>query len=265
MVKRDGSDERQDVDMRYVVPGLSRGLAMLRLFSREHPELSAADLAAGTGVSRSTAFRLIYTLEAEGLIARTADGRRYALTGEVLGLGFHYLSTRGLGDVAQPFLEELSRRTQLSAYLAILDGRDVVYVAHVPAQTSLVSSLRVGARQAAWSTASGRLLLAALDDAALDRFAGRYLKEGEAPDPARIRQQIEQDRKTGLLHKRSDHDPHMASCAAPVRGTGGEVVAALTAIGPASLVLDPAMESRIEAEVTASANAISKALGARPD
>ena len=262
MAKQGEGGERHGVDTRYIVPGLSRGLAMLRLFSRERPELTAAELAAGVDVSRSTAFRLIYTLEAEGLIARTADGRRYALTGEVLGLGFHYLSTRSVGEVAQPFLEELSRRTRLSTYLAVLDGRDAVYVAHVPAQASLVSSLRVGARQEAWSTSSGRLLLAALDAAALDRFIGRYLAQGATPTPEEIRRQAEADRRAGQLHKRSDHDPHMASCAAPVHGTGGQVVAALTAIGPASLVLDPAMEARIESEVSATADAISQALGA---
>jgi IclR family pca regulon transcriptional regulator len=236
---------------------------MLRLFSRARPELSAADLATGAGVSRSTAFRLIYTLEAEGLIARTPDGRRYAMTGEVLGLGFQYLSTRSIGEVAQPFLEELSGRTQLSTYLAVLDGRDVVYVAHVPAQASLVSSLRVGARQDAWSTSSGRILLAALGDAALDRFIERHLTAREKLKPAALRRQIDADRKAGVVHKRSDYDPHMASCAAPVRGNSGEVVAAVTAIGPASLVLDPDLENRIENEVNATAEALSKALGGR--
>lgn len=265
MATRDDSDGRQDVDMRYIVPGLSRGVAMLRLFSRQHPELSAADLAAGAGVSRSTAFRLIYTLEAEGLITRTADGRRYTLTGEVLGLGYHYLSTRSLGEVAQPYLDELSRRTHLSTYLAVLDGRDVVYTAHVPAQASLVSSLKVGARQDAWSTSSGRVLLAAMDDVALDGFMKRFLPARDKPKAADLRRQAAEDREAGLVHKRSDFDPHMASCAAAVRGAGGEVVAAITAIGPASLVLDPAMQGGIETEVRRSAEALSGALGARAD
>lgn len=265
MAKRDDGDERQDVDMRYIVPGLSRGVAMLRLFSREHPELSAAELAAGAGVSRSTAFRLIYTLEAEGLIARTADGRRYVLTGEVLGLGYHYLSTRSIGEVAQPFLEDLSRRTHLSTYLAVLDGRDAVYTAHVPAQASLVSSLRVGARQDAWSTSSGRILLAAMDSAALDRFIKRHLPAREKLKPTELRRQAADDREAGVVHKRSDFDPHMASCAAAVRGASGEVVAAVTAIGPASLVLDPALAASIETEVRRCAEALSGALGSRAD
>lgn len=265
MAKRDDSDARQEVDIRYIVPGLSRGVAMLRLFSREHPELTAAELAAGAGLSRSTAFRLIYTLEAEGLIARTADGRRYALTGEVLRLGYHYLSTRNLGEVALPFLEELASRTRLSTYLAVLDGSDVVYTAHVPAQASLVSSLQVGARQDAWSTSSGRVLLAAMDPASLDRFIARYLPDRQEPKPADLRRRAAEDREAGLVHKRSDIDPHMASCAAVVRAAGGDAVAAITAIGPASLVLDPASEGRIESEVRGSAEALSAALGARAD
>ena len=175
------------------------------------------------------------------------------------------MSARGIGEVAQPFLEELSRRTQLSAYLAVLDGGDVVYTAHVPAQASLVSSLRVGARQKAWSTSSGRVLIAAMDDAALDRFISRFLPGTETLKPAELRRQIAQDRETGLVHKRSDFDPHMASCAAAVRGAGGEVIAAITAIGPASLVLDPAVEGRLQSEVTSSAETLSAALGARAD
>ena len=247
-----------DPDHRYLVPGLSRGIAMLRLFSQKRPRLSVADLAAGAGVTRSTAYRLIYTLEVEGLIAREPDGRSYALTGEVLRLGFDVLSTRTAREAAEPFLAALSTRTSLSAYLAVLEGTDVLYVAHCPATAALVSSLQVGARQAAWSTSSGRILLAHLDEADLGRFAAC---DG-GPDAATLAERAAEDRSRGVVHRRSEHDVHMASCAAPVRGAGGRVVAAMTAIGPASRVLDPGEADRIRAEVVRAARDLSSALGA---
>ena len=260
MTPPDTKRTRGEPDHRYLVPGLSRGIAMLRLFSPERPRLSVADLAAGAGVTRSTAYRLIYTLETEGLIAREPDGRSYALTAEVLRLGFDVLSTRTAREAAEPFLAALSGRTSLSAYLAVLEGTDVLYVAHSPATASLVSSLQVGARQAAWSTSSGRILLAHLDAADLGRFAGDNNDGG--PDAATLAERAGEDRARGVVHRRSEHDVHMASCAAPVRGAGGRVVAAMTAIGPASRVLDPGEADRIRAEVVRAARDLSSALGA---
>lgn len=110
------------VDPRYIVPGLSRGLALLALFTNRRPAQTLAELAAGLSLSRSAAYRLVYTLEKEDFIAREPEGRHYRLTSKVLSLGFEYLNARGIPEIAEPVLRALSDATAAAAYIATLDG-----------------------------------------------------------------------------------------------------------------------------------------------
>ncbi len=81
------------------MPGLSRGLALLQLFPRSKPAKTLAELAAGLGLSRSATYRLVYTLEADGFIARDAETRRYRLTSKTLDLGFEYLHAQPITEI----------------------------------------------------------------------------------------------------------------------------------------------------------------------
>ena len=111
-----------------------------------------------------------------------ADGGRFSLTPRVLELGYAYLSSLSLPQVAQPHLERLVERVHESSSLSVLDGNDVVYVARVPTQRIMAVTISVGTRFPAYATSMGRVLLAALEpeqlEAALDRADLRPLTAG---------------------------------------------------------------------------------------
>src|SRR5882757_2126537 len=86
------------------VQSLERGLAVIRAFDAEHPELTLSDVARITGLTRAAARRFLHTLVDLGYM-RT-DGRLFALRPRILELGFAYLSSLGLPDVARPHLEK---------------------------------------------------------------------------------------------------------------------------------------------------------------
>ncbi len=109
---------------RYAVPGLERGLNILRLFSRARRAISAPEMARELGIPRSTVFRLAQTLEAMGFLRRLDNGRDYALGPAVLSLGFEYLGSLDLVELANPVLARLRDQTGCSAHLAIRSGTD---------------------------------------------------------------------------------------------------------------------------------------------
>ena len=84
----------REIDERYLVPGLMRGLKILEGFSRERQEQSIAQMAARAELSRSTTFRLVYTLEAIGYLERIGESKTYRLGTKVLYLGYSFLAGR---------------------------------------------------------------------------------------------------------------------------------------------------------------------------
>ena len=110
-----------------VVQAFVRGLAVIRAFDADHHELTLSDVARRAGVTRAAAGRFLRTLQSLGYVRN--DGRSFALTPRVLELGYSYLSSLSLPEVAQPHLEALSRAVGESASAAVLDGTEIVYVA----------------------------------------------------------------------------------------------------------------------------------------
>ena len=112
------------------VQSLERGLAVIRAFDAEHPDLSLSDVARATGLPRAAARRFLLTLVELGYV-RT-DGKLFALRPRILELGYAYLSSIALPDVAQPHLETLAAKVHESCSLSVLDNGEIIYVARVP-------------------------------------------------------------------------------------------------------------------------------------
>jgi IclR family pca regulon transcriptional regulator len=135
-------------------------LAVLQVFSREHPSVTLSEAASLTGLTRATARRILLTLQDLGYVR--AEGRRFLPTPRVLGIGYAYLSSMDVWQVAHPFLVELADLSQESCSAATLDGTEVVYVARVASRRVMAVNLSVGARVPAYATSMGRVLLAGL-------------------------------------------------------------------------------------------------------
>ena len=105
----------------------SGGLAVIRSFDAEHPQLTLSEVAACTGLTRATARRLLLTLGELGYVS--ADGRRSRHVSRKLDIGYAYLSSLNVQQIAQPYLEALSERVHESVSVTVLDGADIVYVA----------------------------------------------------------------------------------------------------------------------------------------
>ena len=150
------------------VQSLARGLAVIRAFDTDHSVMTLTEVAARTDLTRATARRFLHTLVELGYV-RT-DGKTFALTAQVLQLGYAYLSGLSLPQLAQPHLEELSLKLGESTSAAVLDGTDIAYIARVTTRRIMNIGITVGTRFPAYATSMGRVLLAALPPARLKEY-----------------------------------------------------------------------------------------------
>ena len=150
------------------VAGLERGVSIIEAFDDAHPRMTAAEAGQRTGMTRTAARRYLLTLQHLGYVA--GDGKLFWLTPRVLRLGQSYLESARLPRIAQPFLQRVAAGTHETAYLAVLDGDEVVYIARNGPNRNMNTGYVLGARVAAQVTAAGMMLLALRDDAALEHW-----------------------------------------------------------------------------------------------
>lgn len=261
-------EKRQETDRRYIVPGLSRGLALLQLFTQQRPDWTLGGLAETLRISRSAIYRLVYTLETEGFLCREQSGRSYKLTSRVLQLGYEYFNAQNLSEVAELNLRFLSNEYELSAFLAILDGWHAVYLIHTAAPGRLTINLKFGSRLPAHSTASGRVLICNLEDNELRQiYSAIKSQSADVAVPASFemfKTLAREDRRKGYVYHKPLRDTHVHSCAAPVFGARGTIIAAITVIGLDSQMEQLRGESGVTKLVKDQAAKISAEMGWKP-
>ncbi|KVD74520.1 IclR family transcriptional regulator [Burkholderia sp. ABCPW 14] len=236
------------------VQSFARGLAVIRAFDAEHPEQTLTEVAAATGLTRAGARRILLTLQTLGYVE--ADGRLFRLTPKILDLGFAYLTSMPFWNLAEPVMEQLSARIHESCSAAVLDRTEIVYVLRVPTHKIMTINLSIGSRLPAYCTSMGRVLLASLDDAALDDTLAQSTLRAYTPrtltDPAALKDAIAQVRGQGWAIVDQELEAGLISLSAPIRNRRGHVIAAMNISGNAQrhstkqmvkTFLDPLLEA----------------------
>ncbi|MFB9689919.1 IclR family transcriptional regulator domain-containing protein [Amycolatopsis plumensis] len=211
------------------VQSLERGLAVIKAFHAGASELTLSDVARATGLTRAAARRFLLTLADLGYV-RT-DGKYFSLTARVLELGYAYLSSMTLPEVAQPHLEELSARVHESSSVSVLEGTDIVYVARVAVSRIMTVSINVGTRFPAYATSMGHVLLAGLGEADLEAYfevaSLDRLTDHTVTAPAHLRRELAKVAGQGWAMVDQELEEGLRSVAAPIRSRTGQVVAAV--------------------------------------
>jgi IclR family pca regulon transcriptional regulator len=232
----------------HFVQSLERGLAVIRAFDEQHPELTLSDVARSTGLTRAAARRFLLTLCDLGYVR--SDGRWFSLSPRVLELGYAFLSSLSLTDVAEPHLERLVAEVHESSSVSVLDGADIVYVARVPTSRIMTVSINVGTRFPAYATSMGRVLLAGLSDEALDTYlsevALRPLSPRTVTSEDTLRRELAKVRRQGWALVDQELEEGLRSVAAPIRDRSAETVAAMNLSAHASrMTIDAARRTLV--------------------
>lgn len=211
------------------VTALSRGLDVLQAFDHEHPEMTLSEVAVRISLNPAAARRSLLTLEQLGYV--THNGRRFVLTPKVLRLSEAFLSSMGVQEVVQQYLQEISDATGDSASFGVLDDNEVVYIATVPVKRPFQLAPSTGTRYPAYCSSMGRALLAhasiervarALDGSPLERLTNNTIV-----DPTRIRAILADVRESGIAGIQEEVAYGVVSVAVPVFAADGRAIAAI--------------------------------------
>lgn len=249
----------------YFVPGLQRGLRILEILGAAAEPMSLSEIARKMELSRSSAFRLVYSLRHMGFLKEAEQKNTYTLGARVLNLGFAYLNQLPITSIARPHLAALRDKTGVSAHLSVLEGHDVLYLGSHQARTGFVSNMVTGTRTDAYASAIGWCLLSSLSDAELAAFCDglemRAKTEHTPTSLIELKARVDQVRADGYVFSRGFREPGGSSVAVPVRDNTGKVVACVNISGPDSGFDFDRIDSFYVPETRATALRISRELG----
>jgi IclR family acetate operon transcriptional repressor len=251
---------------RDIVRAVDRAITILQLIAREG-EARVSDLARALGVNRSTAFRILATLEQRGMVVQDGERGAYHLGSGVVELAA--AATREglpLTAVARPLCEELAAEVGETVNIAIFDGEAVISVDQVLGSATLTSVNWIGQRTPAHATSAGKVFLAYMSPDERARHLDRGLPaftDHTITDPALLERELEVVRRRGYSTTNEEHEDGLAALAAPIFDSMGSVVAAVTVSGPA-FRFRPDRIGDIAAAVTRVADALSARNGFVP-
>jgi len=225
----DASPTTPDRDGQKFVAGFARGLAVIEAFGPEHRSLSVAEVAALTGLDRAVARRLLLTLVELGFA--TVEKKQFALTSNVLRLGYTYLASLGLDSRLQPHLDRLSAEVGEAVSVSVLSGNEVVFVARSEAPGSIAYVPKAGLKLQAFSSSSGRVLLAAKSDDDVAALLQATKIEARTPKTITDRKQVldlvRKARERGYATNDQELELELFGLSVPIRNRAGGTVASL--------------------------------------
>jgi IclR family transcriptional regulator, KDG regulon repressor len=252
---------------------VQRALNVLDLVASRPLDLGVTEVAAALGLPKSTAHRLLFNLQARGLVEQDPATERYraGLRLFTLGAGALDRSTEknALRSTSHRFLEELVARVGETGYLGILDRGEVLYLDSVEGPSAMRAASPTGARRPLHCTAIGKVLLAFGPPAASDRLIGAEPLPARTSktvtDPDEFREGLARIRQEGYALDVGEFEEGLACMAAPVFGHDGAVLAAIGLSGPAWRLVDTRLATAIES-LRQAAQAVSAEMGFRsPD
>ncbi|WP_211090241.1 IclR family transcriptional regulator [Pseudothauera nasutitermitis] len=250
-------------DDRQFVTALARGLEVLRCFSAQTRLLSNSELAARTGLAKSTVSRLTHTLLRLGYLRQDEASGRYRVTPAVLALGQAALGNTRVREIARPLMQDLAEYAQVQVALSTRERLDMIYLENCRPRALVTLKVDPGVQLPIVSTSIGRAFLCGLPAAERDYLLGHARQR--APDnwaatEAGIRKAMAEHRVLGYCTSLGDWKRETNAVAVPLRCPDHDLLV-LSASGPAFALTAERIEKDLGPRLAYLARAIEAAAG----
>lgn len=240
-----------------------KGLNLLSALSADGKPRTLTSLAEQLSLTKSNTHRLLHTLIENGFVRQDGEKGPYSPTLRLWEMGSRIVAGLDLMEIARAPMRDLSRQTEESIHLSVLDGMEVVYLDKIEGTQAVRAYTHVGSRAPAWAVATGKVMLAHIPEAeekliaeaTQERFTPQTLitKDALSKEFARIRE-------AGIAFNAGEWRADVCGAAAPIRDARGFVIAALGISGPA-IRLDKARLQALAPTVLSAARTMSLGLG----
>ena len=250
------------VDEVPIVQSVDRAVAAMEILAREG-WVGVTEISRELGIHKSTVFRLLATLERRGVVEQNSETQKYRLGFAVVRLAGAVRSSLDLVRAARPVCDRLSRRTDETVNVAVLEDREVVNIHQVNLSSSRVSVDWLGSHTPLHCTSSGKVLLAHLPVARVDQLLVEPLRRytpATIVDREVLQEQLLRVHEVGYAATMEELEEGLNAVAAPIRGPEGDVVASVSVSGP-SYRLEPERLEEVGATATEAAAEIGRRLG----
>ncbi|WP_031218703.1 IclR family transcriptional regulator [Halomonas sp. PBN3] len=157
-------DQSEPVKDRNFVTALARGLELLRAFGPGEEFLGNAELSSRTAIPRPTVSRLTYTLTQLGYLKHDKRLEKYRLGPGILALGYRFLASQGIREIARPYMQQFADATDCAIALGTVDRHSMTYIEVCQGRGPLVMRLEAGSRIPVTTTAIGRAWLCGVSE-----------------------------------------------------------------------------------------------------
>ena len=243
-----------------MIRAVGRALAIFDAFDNDHLSLTLQEISERIRMPKTTAFRLVNTVERAGFLIRM-DNQQYCLSLKLVRLAGMVRSTLSMRDIARPVMAEVNSQTSETITLNTVSGTERMVLEVVDTPSPLMSMARPGQHMPLLYGASGRILMAHMDEAELEKVL-KVTAIGKDVDRAALDRELARFRRQGYALTRGQRVPGLTAIAVPVFEIDGKVRHCLALTGPSVRV--DAMDLDFAEIMIAAGRDLSNRLGAQP-
>ncbi len=223
---------------RYWVPMVGHAFRAIETIADAEKELSLQEISERAGITKSSTFRILFTLEALGYVGKNAETGKFQMGLKVLESARKVRASLGILQVARPLMEALRRKFGETVNLAVLQNDQIVYLEIIEGSHAFRMTGDVGARVPAHASAIGKAISAFLPKSILksllDHGSLRRLTPNTITNRAELAKALARVRQQGYALDDEEVDLGASCVAVPIFTNGSQATHAMSLSGPTS-------------------------------
>ena len=220
------------------IKSIDKALDLLEFISVNEQETGITEISKNLHLGPSTVHRILFTLKSRGYVIQNLNTKKYRLGIKLFTFGCAAQSTKRLVEITKPYLRQLSQSTNETANLAILEGKEVIYLDTIGSPEILRTEIMAGTRIPAHCTSLGKVLLAFISDCEFENLYKRdeplsSLTSKSISSLEKLKKNLKKVKKQGYAVDREEYKIGINCIGVPIFGRKGDI-AAISITGPAS-------------------------------